>query len=255
MAEKALLVVSFGTSVPGAEAAIANVENALASAFPDRELRRAYTSRIICAKLAREGRPVPSPEEALEALAAGGARDVLVQPTHLTPGDEFDKLARIVEPYKTRFESLRLSRPLVSRPEDLLAVARAVLARFPEREDALVLMGHGTGHIANMIYPALQTAFRLLGAENVFVGTVEGWPTILDCLDELRRGAWKKVDLAPLMLVAGDHALNDMAGSEPDSWKSLLEAEGFAVRCRLEGLGAWEEICAMYAARARETLG
>ncbi len=247
MNDKALLAVSFGTSVPGAEAAITNIETALRAACPERELRRAYTSRIICRKLAREGRPVPSPEEALESLAAAGVRDVLVQPTHLTPGDEYDKLCRIAAPYSDRFAAFRVAKPLISEPEDLLAVADAVLAHYPQQEGhALLLMGHGSGHIANMIYPALQTAFRFKGAAQVFVGTVEGWPEFSDCLVQLKRGPWRSVELAPLMLVAGDHAMNDMAGDEPDSWKSMLEAAGYTVRCHLEGVGMWKEICALY---------
>ena len=246
MSEKALLAVSFGTSVPGAEAAISNIEAALSAACPERTLRRAYTSRIICRKLAREGRPVQSPEEALEDLAADGVRDVLIQPTHLTPGDEYDKLCRIAEPYRGRFEAFRISKPLISSPEDLLAVTDAALAHYPPQAgEALVLMGHGSGHIANMIYPALQTAFRFRGAESAFVGTVEGWPELDDVLAQLKRGAWERVLLAPLMLVAGDHAMNDMAGDAPDSWKSRLEAAGYAVRCHLEGVGMWDEVCAI----------
>ena len=252
MKDKALLAVSFGTTVPGAEAAIAHTEAALREASPAREFRRAYTSRIICRKLAREGRPVPTPEEALEELGAGGVRDVLIQPTHLTPGDEYDKLCRIAEGYRARFETMRIAKPLISSPEDLLAVADAVLAHYPPQENqALLLMGHGSEHIANMIYPALQTAFRLRGASRVFVGTVEGWPELADCLTFLRRSPCRSVLLAPLMLVAGDHAQNDMAGEEPDSWKSLLEAEGFEVRCHLEGIGMWDEVCALACAHAR----
>ncbi len=254
MNDKALLAVSFGTSVPGAEAAIANMENALRAACPDRVFRRAYTSRIICRKLAREGWPVLSPEEALEELAAAGVRDVLVQPTHLTPGDEYDKLCRIAEGYRGRFSALRIGAPLITGPEDLNAVADAVLAHYPPQAGrALLLMGHGSGHIANMIYPALQTAFRLKGADYVLVGTVEGWPAFSDCLDQLRQGAWNSVELAPLMLVAGDHALNDMAGDEPDSWKSRLENAGFSVCCRTEGVGMWDEICALGCSHLRRT--
>ena len=254
--KKALCVVSFGTSVPGAEASIVNIEDALRAACPEREFRRAYTSRIICRKLAREGRPVQSPEEALEELAALGIRDVLIQPTHLTPGEEYEKLCGIAEGYRERFDDLRVSAPLIACPEDLLFVADAVRAHCaPEEDEALLLMGHGTGHIANMIYPALQTAFRLRGAEQFFVGTVEGWPDLDNCIAQLRGAPWKRVLLAPLMVVAGDHAMNDMAGDEPDSWKCRLEAAGYAVRCRLEGIGMWEEICTLYRRHLLEAEG
>ena len=254
MSEKALLTVSFGTTIPGAEAAIEHVEAALRAAFPDRVFARAYTSRIICRKLASQGRPVPSPEEAFETLAAQGVRDLAVQPTHLIPGAEYDKLCAIAKGYEDRFERLRIGRPLVDGTEDLLALAEAVLARCPVKDGALLLMGHGTGHQANLVYPALQTAFRFLGAEHAFVGTVEGWPEFGDCLGQLKRGPWRKMTLAPLMLVAGDHALNDMAGPEPDSWKSLLEAEGYEVDCRLEGIGTWDEIAARYCGHLKAAL-
>ena len=174
MTDRGLLAVSFGTSVPQAEAAIRSVEDALRNAFPDRAFGRAFTSRIICRKLEREGRPADSPETAMERLLAQGVRDLLIQPTHLTPGEEFDKLCRIADGFRDRFDTVRVSRPLISGEGDLLAVADAVLRHYPQREnEALVLMGHGSEHFANMIYPAMQTAFRLKGAENVFVSTVE----------------------------------------------------------------------------------
>lgn len=241
--KKALLTVSFGTSVPGADAAILSAEASLREACPDRDHFRAYTSRIICRKLREEGRPVPTPEEALEQILADGYTDVVIQPTHLIPGREYEKLCGIAAEYENRFERLRVSTPLISSSDDLKAAAEAVLAHFPAREGkALVLMGHGTEHIANMIYPALQTAFRLMGEENVYVGTVEGWPEIGEIAQQLAKSGCREVDLAPFMLVAGDHAVNDMAGDEPDSWKSILEREGYTVHCSMEGIGGWEEI-------------
>ena len=255
MNEKGLIAVSFGTSVPEAEPAIANVESVLRGAFPDRVFGRAFTSRIICRKLAREGRPVDSPEEAMEKMLSAGVRDLLVQPTHLTPGDEYDKLLRIVAGYRDRFGTVRVGRPLIAGSGDLDAVAGAVLRRFPDRESgALLLMGHGSEHFANLVYAALQTAFRLRGAENVFVGTVEGWPVFDDCLAQLKAFGRKRVQLAPLMLVAGDHARNDMAGDEEDSWRRLLEKEGFEVTWSLEGIGLWDEIAAVYRAHAEACL-
>ena len=248
--------MSFGTSVPQAEKAILHVEEVLREAFPDRTFARAFTSRIICRKLEREGRPVDSPESALERLLSEGVRDLLIQPTHLTPGDEFDKLAGIVDGYRARFDTVRMGRPLISDCGDMLAVADAVLHHYPRSGDgALLLMGHGSGHFANMIYPALQTAFRLRGTRDVFVGTVEGWPLFEDCLAQLKDLRPARVELAPLMLVAGDHACNDMAGDEDDSWRRRLEAEGFSVEYRLEGLGLWDEVCALYREHALKSLG
>ena len=246
MYDKAMIAVSFGTSVPEAEAAIEHVEAALRAACPDRKFLRAYTSRIICRKLAREGRPVLSPEAALEQLESEGCRDVVIQPTHLTPGDEYEKLCRIAAEYAPRFDTLRVGKPLIAAETDLLALTETVCLHYPVSDEALLLMGHGSNHIANMIYPALQTAFRLNGRKDVFVGTVEGWPGLTECLRQLMDAGYRTVSLAPLMLVAGDHAINDMAGDEEDSWKSVLQNHGFAVNCTLEGLGQWNEIAALY---------
>ena len=241
--KKALLAVSFGTSVPGADAAIISAEASLREACPDRDPFRAFTSRIICRKLREEGRPVPTPEEALEQILEDGYTDVVIQPTHLIPGREYEKLCSIAAGYEDKFEKLSVSTPLISSPDDLKAAAEAVISHYPPQEGkALVLMGHGTGHIANMVYPALQTAFRLMGQENVFVGTVEGWPEIEEIIEQLGKSGCRNVDLAPFMLVAGDHAVNDMAGDEPDSWKSMLEREGYTVHCSMEGIGGWKEI-------------
>ena len=246
MNDKALIAVSFGTSVPEAEAAIEHVEAALRATCPDRKFLRAYTSRIICRKLAREGRPVLSPEASLEQLEAEGCRDVVIQPTHLTPGDEYEKLCRIAAEYAQRFDTLRVGKPLIATEDDLLALTEIVCLHYPVSDEALLLMGHGSDHIANMIYPALQTAFRLQGRENVFVGTVEGWPGLTDCLRQLMTARYRNITLAPLMLVAGDHARNDMSGDGDDSWKTVLQNQGLSVTCTLEGLGQWDEIAALY---------
>ncbi len=247
--KNALVVVSFGTSVPEAEAAILNVENTMREKLSDYIVLRAFTSRIICRKLAAEGRPVLSPEEAFEKLAAEGAAQVIVQPTHITPGEEFDKLCRIADQYRSRFETLKIGKPLISDKQDLLETAGSIWDHYGTElkdQEALVLMGHGSGHIAGMIYGALQTAFRISGKDQVFVGTVEGWPALADCILQLKAGGYKTVHLAPLMLVAGDHVRNDMAGDGKDSWKSILEAEGFEVICHIEGMGLWSSTASLY---------
>lgn len=255
--KKALMVVSFGTSVAEAETAILNVEKTLREALSDHIFVRAFTSRMICRKLASEGRPVMSPEEAFEKLASEGAEQVIVQPTHLTPGDEFDKLCRIADQYRSRFQELRVGRPLISDEEDLLRTADIIWEKYgtdlKERE-ALLLMGHGTTHIAGMIYGALQTAFRIKDKEQVFIGTVEGWPGLEECILQLKKGGYKEVRLAPLMLVAGDHVRNDMAGDDEDSWKSRLEAEGFEVVCHIEGMGSFASTASLYLQHVKKTL-
>ena len=257
-----MLAVSFGTSVPGAEISIKHIEDVLKMNCPDRLFLRAFTSRMICRKLAREGRPVLTPEEAFDQMTAEGVEDVIVMPTHFTPGDEYDKLVRIAEDYRERFVRLSVGRPLVAGDRDLLAAARCVREHFADicggagdKSTALLLMGHGSAHIASMIYGAIQTAFRIQGCENIFVGTVEGWPALSDCVDQLKKGKYRTVHLSPFMLVAGDHALNDMAGGGPDSWKSVLESEGFEVIYHLEGMGSWENIAALYEAHLAEAAG
>ena len=250
--EKALLAVSFGTSVPEAEKAIDNVEETLRNSLPDRTLLRAYTSRIICRKLEAEGRPVMTPEAAFEKIAGDGCRDVMIQPTHIAPGDEYEKLCRIAEEHRDSFDHFRIGRPLICNEKDLLAASKAVLTHYPTADGALLLVGHGSESFANMIYPAFQTAFRVLGADNVFVGTVEGWPGLTDIIPQLKRAGYKRIELAPLMLVAGDHAENDMAGSDEGSWKSILLNEGFEVSCHIEGIGEWAEIAELYGRHAAD---
>lgn len=252
--KQALLAVSFGTSVPEARQSITCVEQALAAAAPGREFARAFTSPTIRRILAKRGETVQSLAQALEALAAAGYSDVAVQPTHLLYGIEYDKMKETAAAFAPRFARLRFGRPLAADAADLQALAACVWQAYAPQEGALVLLGHGTEHFANMVYPALQTALRLQGAGNVFVGTVEGWPAFADVLAQLQAGGFRTVTLAPLMLVAGDHACHDMAGPDPESWKSRLEAAGLTVRCRMQGLGLLPGVQALYAAHLKELL-
>ncbi len=249
--KKALLVLSFGTSVPAARKSITAVEEAL-KAVSDRDFFRAFTSPTIRKILARKGETVWSLSEALEALLEMGYGDVAIQPTHLLYGYEYDNIRETVTQWQERFPVLRLGQPLLATQEDLFALSDCVAKAYAPREGALVLMGHGTTHFANMVYPALQTVLRSRGYENILVGTVEGWPGLEDVLAGLPALGKKQVLLAPLMLVAGDHALNDMAGE--DGWKGRLEREGYTVSCHMEGLGVLEPVQAMYAARCKTLL-
>ena len=245
--EKALLCVSFGTSVPEAEESIAAVENALRAAAPGRLLVRAYTSSMICRKLAGRGETVLSVQEAFQQLAEQGVSDVLVQPTHLLRGSEYDKVRTEAALWRERFSAVRLGAPLLAGTEDLRAFAGILDEAYPARQgQALVLFGHGTDVFANMVYPALQTALHLLGRTDIVVGTVEGWPGFPEVLEQLRRQDRQQVHLVPLMLVAGDHAMHDMAGSGDSSWKSRLEAEGYAVTCTMQGLGMLPAVQELY---------
>lgn len=240
-------MVSFGTSVEQARKCITAVENALRDMRPDMEFRRAFTSPTIRRILAKRGEEISSPEEELVRLAREGFETVYVQPTHMIPGIEFDKLKNIVHGFSGRFECLRLGKPLLAEADDLPSFADILMRAYPRQDgEALVLMGHGTEHFANAIYPALQSAFSMSGREDIFVGTVEGWPRIEDIRSQLVNKRCKRAHLVPMMLVAGDHAVNDMAGDEPESWKSVLEAAGIEVRCTMQGLGANEDVQRMY---------
>lgn len=252
---QAVLCVSFGTSVPEARENITAVENVLRRAAGERNFVSAFTSGVIRRTLKQRGEAVYSVPEALEALWKQGVTEVLAQPTHILWGHEYEKMKREAEPWRDRFERLRFGRPLLTDTADLRTLAAGLSEAYPPQTgEALVLFGHGTGHAANLVYPALQTAFHLAGRRDVLVGTVEGWPGFQEVLGQLRERKEKHVHLVPLMLVAGDHALNDMAGEDPGSWKRRLEAEGFAVRATLRGLGLLPEVQDMYRARLEEEL-
>ena len=253
--KKAVVCVSFGTSVPAGRENITAVENVLRQSAHDRVFISAFTSGVIRRLLRERGEVVRSVAEALEKLWEQDVTEVLVQPTHILCGHEYDKLKREAEPWRDRFEVLRIGRPLLTDTGDLQTLAAGLSAAYPARAgETLVLFGHGTDHTANMVYPALQTVFHLSGRPDVLVGTVEGWPAFEDVLAQLKARNGKYVHLVPLMLVAGDHALNDMAGADTGSWKSRLEAEGFTVRATLRGLGLLPEVQTMYRIRLKEEL-
>ena len=229
--KKAVVCVSFGTSVPAGRENITAVENVLRQAAGERMFVSAFTSGVIRRVLRERGEAVCSVPEALEALWKQGVTEVLVQPTHILWGYEYDKLTREAEPWGRRFERLRVGRPLLTDTGDLRALAAALSAAYPAR--------------------AGETR---VGRRDVLVGTVEGWPGFEDVLGQLRERNEKNVHLAPLMLVAGDHALNDMAGQTPESWKSRLEAEGVTARATLRGLGLLPEVQDLYRAHLEEEL-
>lgn len=249
---KTLLCVSFGTSVPEARQSITAVETALHHAAPELPFVRAFTSPTIRRILQSRGETVQSLPQALESLSGG---EVIVQPTHLLYGQEYDTIRAQVEERRGLFGTLTLGKPLLAGPEDLRALAAAVSGCCPPvAGEALVLMGHGTEHFAGIVYPALQTVFHMMGRTDVYVATAEGWPALDDVLPQLERGGYRKAHLMALMLVAGDHARNDMAGDDPASWKSRLQAKGMEVRCTLQGLGLLPDVQALYAAHLRELL-
>jgi sirohydrochlorin cobaltochelatase len=245
--KKGILVVAFGSSMPEGEASIEAVTDAVRKAYPDVETRVAYTSRIIMRKIAREcGKAVDEPAVALAKMAYEGFTDVAVLSTHIIPGEEYDDLKAVVDGFKTisanapkaGFRFIGLSSPLLSGAEDFERLAGVLADTYSAQTKggAFVFVGHGTHHFANAAYGSLQ--FALWGkSPNFYVGTIEGLPSYDDVASGLRTAGVKNVWIAPAMLVAGDHAHNDIAGDESDSWKSMLEAQGYKVTPVLEGLG------------------
>lgn len=271
--ENELLVVSFGTSFNDSRVAdIKGIEDALQEAFPDWSVRRAFTAQIIINHVqARDGEKIDNMDQALERAVENGVKNLVIQPTHLMHGAEYDELVEAVEAYKDQFESVKIAEPLLGEVgedasvvnDDKAAVAKAITAQAVEtagfdsldaaKEDgtAFVFMGHGTSHTAKISYSQMQTQMSDLGYENVFIGTVEGEPEETACeavIEAVAEAGYKKVILRPLMVVAGDHANNDMAGNEEDSWKSMFNASGKfdSVDTQIAGLGEIESIQSIY---------
>ena len=273
--ENELLVVSFGTSFNNSRVTdIKGIEDSLQKAYPDWSVRRAFTAQIIINHIqARDGEQIDNMQQALERAVANGVKNLVIQPTHLMHGAEYDELMEAVEEYKAKFESVAVAEPLLGEVgsdasainEDKEAVAKAITAEAVEvakyesldaaKEDgaAFVFMGHGTSHTAKVSYSQMQTQMNNLGYDNVFIGTVEGEPEETACdavIDAVAKAGYKKVILRPLMVVAGDHANNDMAGDDEDSWKSMFTASGKfdSVDTQIAGLGGISAIQDIYVA-------
>ncbi|NLP42359.1 MAG: sirohydrochlorin cobaltochelatase [Veillonellaceae bacterium] len=264
--KKAILVVSFGTTFPETrKLTIESVENKIQAVFPDYEVRRAFTSRIIIKRLAeRDGIQVDTERQALERLKAEGYKEVIVQPLHIEAGAEYEKVRSIVNSYEQSkaFDKISLGRPMLyymgqeEKPDDYATAIKAVQTQFPElgRREAVVFMGHGGVHPSNAAYAVLQMKMADASLNNVFVYTVEGYPTFERVIDKLKENKIKKVTLMPFMLVAGDHANNDMAGDEDDSAKAQLLKAGFKVDTYVHGLGENSAIQDIYVQHVKDVI-
>lgn len=271
--ENELLVVSFGTSYNDSRVEdIKGIEDALQEAYPDWAVRRAFTAQIIINHVqARDGEVIDNMQQALDRAVENGVKNLVVQPTHLMHGAEYDEMAEVLEQYQDKFESVAIAEPMLGEVgddatvinEDKAAVAEAVAdaavqeAGFDSMEaaaedgTAFVFLGHGTSHTAKVSYSQMQTQMEELGFKNAFIGTVEGEPEDTACeavIEKVKEAGYKKVILRPLMVVAGDHANNDMAGSEEDSWKSMFEASGSfdSVDAQIAGLGRIDAVKQLY---------
>lgn len=249
--DTAILVVSFGTSYNDSrEKTIGGIEQAIAKAYPTYEVRRAFTSQIIIDKLKkRDNISIDNVTEALDRAAADGIKHLIVQPTHLMNGKEYIDLKDELEKYKTQFEKIQLGAPLLTSDADFDKVIDAITAEtksYTDDKTLITFMGHGTEAESNKVYQELNEKLHQKGYKNYFVGTVEATPDLDDVEEYAEDNGYTKIVLQPLMVVAGDHANNDMAGSEDDSWKSTLTKEGFQVTPVLKGLGQLTSIQQIY---------
>ena len=276
--ENELLVVSFGTSFNDSRVAdIKGIEDALQEAYPDWSVRRAFTAQIIINHVqARDGEKIDNMQQALDRAVANGVKNLVVQPTHLMHGAEYDEMNEMLDQYRDKFETIAVAEPLLGEVgsdatvinEDKEAVAKAITAAAVKgagfdsldaaaaEKTAFVFMGHGTSHTAKVSYSQMQTTMQTLGYDNVFIGTVEGEPEETACenvIEAVKAAGYTKVVLRPLMVVAGDHANNDMAGSDDDSWLSMFNASGAfeSVDCQIAGLGEIADIQQLYIAHTK----
>ena len=244
--DKAILVVSFGTSYEASrKATIEKIEQDIRNAFQDHRIYRAWTSKFIISILKkRDNYTVPTVKEALEQMITDGIREVVVQPTHILDGIENNIMKEEVLSYKKSFDKIAFGTPLLACPADEQQAIKAVISEFPslKETEALVLMGHGTTHQINAAYTKLNEEFKTAGHFNVFIGTVEADPTIQDLVQKVTAFNPSRIYVTPFMIVAGDHAHNDMAGDSPDSWVSQFQNAGFEVCPILKGLGEYPGI-------------
>ena len=279
--ENELLVVSFGTSFNASRAAdIKGIEDALQAAYPDWSVRRAFTAQIIINHVqARDGEKIDNMQQAMDRAVANGVKNLVVQPTHLMHGAEYDEMMEMIDSYRDKFESVAVAEPLLGEVgadaavinSDKEAVAKAITAAAVKdagfdsldaaaaEKTAFVFMGHGTSHTAKVSYSQMQTTMQTLGYDNVFIGTVEGEPEETACengIEAVQAAGYTKVVLRPLMVVAGDHANNDMAGADDDSWLSQFKASGAfeEVDTQIAGLGEISDIQQLYIAHTKAAI-
>lgn len=254
--ESELLVVSFGTSYnDNRRLTIGAIESAMEAAFPDYSVRRGFTSQIIIDHVKRRDNvTIDNVKEALDRAIDNGVKNLVIQPTHLMDGFEYNDLVDEVAGYGDSFEKIAIGKPLLDSDEDFAAVMKAITdatADYDDGETAICFMGHGTEADSNQVYGKMQQLLTENGFSNYYIGTVEASPTLDDVLEAVKAGGYKKVVLRPLMIVAGDHANNDMAGDEEGSWKKAFEDAGYEVECIVEGLGGLEEIQQLFVDHAK----
>ncbi len=257
--ENELLVLSFGTSYNDSRRlTIGAIEDQLEKSFPDYSVRRGFTANIVIDHVEkRDGEKIDDINESLKRAVDNGVKNLVVQPTHLMNGLEYDELKSDIAQYSDAFDKIAIGQPLLSSDEDFSRVENAIVdwtKDYDDGETAIVFMGHGTSADSNSVYQKMQDLLTKDGHTNYFVGTVEATPSLDDVMAAVKKGNYKRVVLEPLMVVAGDHANNDMAGDDKDSWKSQFEAAGYQVECLLRGLGENETIRQIYVEHAQAAI-
>lgn len=257
--ESELLVVSFGTSFNDSRRlTIGAIEEALETAFPEYSVRRGFTSQIIIDHVkSRDSVAIDNVTEALDRAVANGVKNLVIQPTHLMNGFEYNDLVNEIATYADAFESIAVGEPLLTSDEDFQTVMEAIVAATAEYDDgktAICFMGHGTEADSNGVYAKMQTLLTDAGYANYFVGTVEAEPSLDTVFAAVEAGEYDRVVLRPLMIVAGDHANNDMAGDDADTWKTKFEAADYEVKCVVEGLGQLPEIQQLFVKHAQAAI-
>lgn len=257
--ENELLVLSFGTSFNDSRRlTIGAIEDQLEKSFPDYSVRRGFTANIVIDHVAkRDGEKIDDIDESLKRAVDNGVKNLVVQPTHLMNGLEYEELKGDIAQYSDAFDKITIGQPLLSSDDDFSRVENAIVdwtKDYDDGETAIVFMGHGTSADSNGVYQKMQDLLTKDGHTNYFVGTVEATPSLDDVMAAVKKGNYKRVVLEPLMVVAGDHANNDMAGDDKDSWKSQFEAAGYQVECLLRGLGENETIRQIYVEHAQAAI-
>lgn len=257
--EKELLVLSFGTSYNDSRRlTIGAIENAIEAAVPDYAVRRGFTANIVIDHVnRRDGILIDDIDAALKRAVDNKVKTLVVQPTHLMSGIEYDEIVEKVANYSDAFDKVVFGAPLLTSDDDFERVEKAIVdwtSEYDDGETAICFMGHGTEHEANQVYQKMQDMLTADGYTNYFIGTVEAEPSLENVIAKVKEGNYKRVILEPLMVVSGDHANNDMAGDDADSWKSAFEAEGYEVECLLRGLGENEDIRKIYVDHAQSAI-
>lgn len=257
--EKELMVVSFGTSYnDNRRLTIGAIEDTIEKAFPDYSVRRGFTSQMIINRVkSRDQIGIDNMTEALERAKNNGVKTLVIQPTHLMNGLEYNDIVDEVAEYSDDFEQVVVGAPLLSSKEDFDQVIKAITeanAEYDDGETAICFMGHGTTAESNQVYGKIQTLLTDAGYENYYIGTVEATPALDEVLESVSAKKYKKAVLRPLMIVAGDHANNDLAGDEEDSWKTAFEAAGYEVTCIIQGLGELEAIRQIFVEHAQAAI-